>query len=137
MADWKFFSKVHKTVFRLSGGRVGARLAGLDMVIIDTIGRKSGQIRQAPAACYPYKDNVVVVASNNGAEKDPIWWLNLKATPRVNIHLGKKNLQVEAVELAGDERAKIWEEIIKANPRQKEYATMTQRHLAVVYLKPH
>ena len=137
MADWKLFSKVHKTLFNLSGGRLGASLAGLDMVIIDTLGRKSGQIRQAPAACYPYKDSIVVVASNNGAEKDPVWWLNLKASPIVNIHLGKTTLKVEAEELEGKERSRVWQQIIQANPRQKNYAAMTERRLAVIYLKPY
>ncbi len=91
MADWKLFSKVHQFVYRISKGRVGARLAGIDMVVIHCIGRKSGLGRPTPIACYPYGNNVAVVASNNGADKDPVWWLNLKAHPEVDVQLGKRN----------------------------------------------
>ncbi|NRB42967.1 MAG: nitroreductase family deazaflavin-dependent oxidoreductase [Pseudomonadales bacterium] len=116
MADWKGFSRAHNLLFKCSGGRLGAKLAGLDMAIIDTIGRKSGQIRPAPAVCYPYKDNVVVVASNNGGEKDPVWWLNLKSKPQVNVHLGKQTLEIIAIELHDEDRENIWADIININP---------------------
>ena len=135
MADWKVFSKVHSKLFKLSGGRIGAKMAGIDMAIINTVGRKSGQVRPAPAACYPYKDSVVVVASNNGGEKDPIWWLNLKTQPRVSVQLGKEQFDIEAEELHSDEREAIWSEIIKINPRQKKYAEITERVLPVIYLR--
>ncbi|CAA0084465.1 Deazaflavin-dependent nitroreductase [BD1-7 clade bacterium] len=136
MADWKIFSKVHRSLFKLSGGRLGNRLAGIDMAMIDTIGRKSGKVRTAPAACYPYQDSVVVVASNNGGDKHPIWWLNLKAYPSVNVRLGQEQFKAEAIELRGEERDAIWPTIIRLNPRQKAYAEMTDRLLPVIYLKP-
>jgi deazaflavin-dependent oxidoreductase (nitroreductase family) len=136
MANWKTFTKVHNFLFKVSGGRLGARLGGLDMAIMHTIGRKSGQVRPAPAACYPYKDAVVVVASNNGGEKDPVWWLNLKAQPEIEVHLGKKVYTAVARELVGQEREVFWPEIERINPRQKTYAEMTERVLPVVYLEP-
>jgi deazaflavin-dependent oxidoreductase (nitroreductase family) len=136
MANWAWFTKFHKKVFALTGGRVGARMGGQDIVMIDTIGRKSGQLRRVPVACYSYKD-VTVVGSNNGLDKHPVWWLNLQSKPCVDIQLGTESFQVEAVLLAADEREEAWQEIIRINPRQKNYqAALSARQMPIIYLKP-
>lgn len=132
MANWKWFSKAHQAMFRLSGGRVGAKLAGLDMVIIDTIGRKSGQVRSVPIACYPYKGDVTVVASNNGLDTDPNWWLNLKHTPEVNIQLGKERYRARAEEMLGEERDAFWPQIITINPKQDAHQKKSTRLLPII-----
>lgn len=137
MANWQWFTKVHKGIYSLSGGRLGANMGGQTIVMMNTIGRKSGQLRQVPVACYPYKNNVVVVASNNGMEKHPIWWLNLQATPIISIQLGEKKMQVCAEELKDEARESAWQALIKINRRQKHYqSVLPDRELPVVYLKP-
>ncbi len=136
MANWQWFTKAHKKVFNLSGGRLGASMGGQKIVMINTIGRKSGQLRQVPVACYRYKDFVTVVASNNGLPKDPVWWLNLKAQPEVMAQLGTQQQKVKAILLEGEERQAAWQKIVKRNPRQKEYAKQAGRELPVVYLEP-
>ena len=135
MADWKFFSKAHQLVYRISKGKLGSRLAGVDMVVINCIGRKSGKTRPMPIACYPYGNNVAVVASNNGNDKNPVWWLNLKAKPQVNIQLGSDTFNVHAEELVGEERENFWPKIIKLNPLQQRHQNHTDRILPVIYLK--
>lgn len=137
MANYQTFTKVHKWVFKVTGGRIGAKLAGLPIVMIETVGRKSGQLRIAPVACYPHKDFVAVVASNNGQAKNPVWWLNLQAQPKVAAQLGRQRKLVEAQLLEGEEREQLWAQIIEQNPRQKLYAAqVSERVLPVVYLKP-
>ncbi|MFT4520838.1 MAG: deazaflavin-dependent oxidoreductase (nitroreductase family) [Halioglobus sp.] len=135
MADWKIFGKAHQLVYRLSKGKLGSRLAGLDMVVITCIGRKSGKIRPVPIACYPYGNNVAVVASNNGSDHDPVWWLNLKAAPNVEIRLGSEKLNIAAEEVVGIERDKFWPEIVRLNPLQQRHQDSTARVLPVIYLK--
>jgi deazaflavin-dependent oxidoreductase (nitroreductase family) len=135
MADWKIFSKAHQLVYRLSKGKLGARLAGVDMVVINCIGRKSGQLRPTPIACYPYGNNVAVVASNNGNDHDPVWWLNLKATPNVEIQLRSEVFGVMAREVIGIEREEFWPEIVKLNPLQQRHQDHTTRVLPVIYLE--
>ena len=135
MADWKLFSKVHQFVYRISKGRVGARLAGIDMVVIHCIGRKSGLGRPTPIACYPYGNNVAVVASNNGADKDPVWWLNLKAHPEVDVQLGRETFRVVAEEIVGQAREDFWPEIVRLNPTQQRHQDHTSRVLPVIYLR--
>lgn len=135
MADWKVFSKVHQFIYRASGGRVGARLAGIDMVVIHCVGRKSGLSRPTPIACYPYRNGVAVVASNNGGDRDPVWWLNLKATPRVQVQLGRERFEVQAEEILGEERDRLWPEIVRLNPAQQSHQDHTARKLPVIYLR--
>lgn len=135
MADWKIFSKAHQFVYRLSNGNIGSRLAGVDMVVINCIGRKSRLIRPVPIACYPYGNSVAVVASNNGNDHDPVWWLNLKATPNVEMQLGSEKVNIVAEEVVGIEREKFWPEIVKLNPLQQRHQDSTSRVLPVIYLK--
>jgi deazaflavin-dependent oxidoreductase (nitroreductase family) len=88
-----------------------------------------------PIACYPYQDSVVVVASNNGMDQHPLWWLNLEANPKVFVQLGTERYEVVAEALKGEEREVFLPTIYSINPRQKSYAEMTERILPVIYLK--
>jgi deazaflavin-dependent oxidoreductase (nitroreductase family) len=135
MANWKWFGKVHAFVYQKSKGRIGAKMAGIDIVLMETIGRKSGLQRTVPAACYPYKESVLVVASNNGLPEAPVWWLNLKARPDIHVRLGEESFLVRARELQGLEREEVWPLIVKLNPRQKHYARIAERTLPVIYLE--
>jgi len=62
--NWKFFGKMHGAIYRWSGGRIGARMGWIDVALVETLGRKSGERRVAPIACYPYRDSIVLSASN-------------------------------------------------------------------------
>jgi len=135
MASWKWFGKAHAALYRLSAGRIGARLGGIDMVLVETVGRKTGIVRWLPIACYPYGDSVLVVASNNGLPKDPLWCLNIRAAERVQVRLGRDLYWAKARELQGEEREAAWPDIIKINPRQKHYAKVAGRVLPVIFLE--
>ena len=56
MFNWKYFGKVHGLLYRLSGGRFGDRMGWIKVALVETVGRKSGKLRTAPIACYPYRD---------------------------------------------------------------------------------
>ena len=94
--DWKHFGRLHKLLYRLSGGRFGARMGWLDVALVETVGRKSGRRRTVPIACYPYRDSVVVSASNSGMEKHPAWYLNMQANPRVRVQRGTRRFEAVA-----------------------------------------
>ena len=133
--DWKWFGKFHTKLYRLSGGRIGAKLDGLEMILLDTIGRKSGQVRTVPLACYSYKDSVIVVAGNSGLDREPVWWLNLKSQPEINVQLGRENFKVAAEELLDNERDECWQQVVNVNSRLIEYKEKVSRQIAVVYLR--
>lgn len=133
--NWNFFGKVHRFVYRISGGRLGAKLAGLDIALLEVTGRKSGKLRVVPLACYPYRDSVVVSASNNGMDSHPAWYLNLQSNPQLMVQLGSERFAAVAEDLAGQEVENQWAKVVKVNPHQSKYLASTKRQIPLVYLR--
>jgi deazaflavin-dependent oxidoreductase (nitroreductase family) len=135
MAAWKWFGKLHRGIYLATDGRLGGRLAGHDMAIVDTVGRKSGQLRSTPIACYSYGEHVAVVASNNGSDQEPAWLLNIRANPAVYVQVGSQRYAARAEELSLDQRNAFWPRIVEQNPPQAVHQSHTDRILAVVIFK--
>lgn len=133
--DWKYFGKVHSLLYRLSGGRLGARMGWIDVALVEVVGRKSGKLRTVPIACYPHRDSVVVSASNSGMERHPAWYLNMQANPEVMVQLGRERFAAVAEEVPEEERDALWEKIVKINKHQGEYLSNTERRIPLVYLR--
>jgi len=136
VANWNFVGKIHRAIYRASGGRVGARLAGLDMLLLTTTGRKSGEPRTQPLACFAEGDDWIVVASNNGQDKHPAWFLNLEANPDARIQIGREARAVRAHVAEGEERERLWPWLQKRNPAYASYERRTERRIPVVILRP-
>jgi len=136
MANWDWFGRIHRAVYRASGGRVGARLAGLDMLLLTTTGRKSGEPRTQPLACFADGDDWVVVASNGGQDHHPAWFLNLEACADAQIQVGSEQRAVRAQVAEGAERARLWPWLVERNPIYGRYAKRTGRRIPVVVLRP-
>lgn len=133
--DWKYFGRVHKLLYRLSGGRYGARMGWIDVALVTTTGRKSGKPRTVPIACYPYRDSVAVSASNSGMERHPAWYLNMRADPRVSVQLGRERFAAVAEEVPAAEREALWQEVVKINRHQGEYLDSVQREIPLVWFR--
>lgn len=133
--NWKYFGKVHGLLYRISGGRLGANMGGLKIVLVEMTGRKTGKKRTVPIVCYPYKDSVVISASNSGMERHPAWYFNLKANPNCKARLGQDLFDATAVELSREESAKLLPEIFDINPHQREYRETTSREIPLVWLQ--
>jgi deazaflavin-dependent oxidoreductase (nitroreductase family) len=136
MANWSLVTRMHRGIYRATSGRLGARLAGLDMLLLTTRGRKTGEPRTVPLACFPDGENRVVVASNNGQDADPGWWLNLLAEPQAEVTLGPETWPVCAALADPDERDRLWPELKRTNPAYSRYEKKTQREIPVVILRP-
>ena len=128
-------TRFHRGVYRKTGGRVGAKLMGLEMALLSTTGRKSGQTRTLPLACFRDGDDWIVVASNNGQDFNPAWWLNLLADPRAIAQLGRETRSVTAHEAQGEERARLWPWLKQQNPAYVRYEQKTERVIPVVVLR--
>lgn len=135
MFNWKYFGKVHKLLYRLSGGRYGARMGWIDVALVTTTGRRSGKRRTVPIACYPYRDSVVVSASNSGMEHHPAWYLNMQANPRVTVQLGRERFEATAEEVAAEEREALWDTVVKLNRHQGEYLAQVERRIPLVWFR--
>jgi len=118
--------------------RRGGTFLGIQTIVVGTIGSKSGEARFVPLAAFPADgEGWVVVASANGAPRNPAWYRNIVAHPdRVIVQLGGKTTPVEPEELHGAQRAAAWERVIRIQPRFRQYERSTDRELPVIRLTP-
>ncbi|MBT4521311.1 MAG: nitroreductase family deazaflavin-dependent oxidoreductase [Halieaceae bacterium] len=135
MSIWNYFGVVHKAVYKLSDGRMGARMGWIDVALVETTGRKTGKKRTIPIACYPHKDSIAVSASNSGSDRHPAWYLNMMANPSVSVRLGKERFSAHAEVVPDAERVALWQQIVDNNKHQGEYLQRTSRKIPLVWLK--
>ena len=135
MINWKYFGKVHKLLYRVSGGKYGARMGWIDVALVTATGRRSGKQRTVPIACYPYRDTVAVSASNSGMESHPAWYLNMRANPRVTVQSGRERFEAMAEEVPAEEREALWESVVKINKHQGEYLASVEREIPLVWFR--
>lgn len=116
----------------------GGKFAGMNALVLTTVGKKSGEPRSTPVGWFPGGDGSwIIVASAAGAPKNPAWYYNLAANPdRVTVELAGRTVSVTPVELHGDERAAAWRGIVEAAPRFAQYETKTDRVMPVIRLVP-
>jgi len=126
----------HRAVYRLSGGRLLAHLAGMPVLLLTTTGRRSGRARTAPLTYFEAGEELVIVASNGGEDSPPAWWLNLSAEPRAAITIGARTRPVTARAATDEEHGRLWPMIIAAHPGYAAYARRTARPIPVVLLTP-
>ena len=135
MFSWKDFGRAHTWLYRKSGGRIGARMGSIDVALVESIGRKSGLPRCVPIACYPYRDSIVVSASNSGRDSHPAWYLNMQANPQVTVRLGRDHYRAIAEEVPDAEREALWQAITANNKHQSGYLEKTERKIPLVWLR--
>jgi F420H(2)-dependent quinone reductase len=119
-----------------SGGTDGTTLRGHAVIILTTLGAKSGKLRKTPLMRVEHDGAYVVVASKGGAPHHPVWYHNLLADPHVELQDGPVKRDYTARELTGDERATWWERAVAAWPDYADYATKTDRVIPVFILEP-
>ena len=92
----RVFSRVHITFYRWTGGIIGERIFGNQMLLLTTTGRKTGQPRTTPVGYLVDGDALVIVAGAAGVAKHPDWWLNLESHPEALVQVGRRKLRVSA-----------------------------------------
>ncbi|MGH2546612.1 MAG: nitroreductase/quinone reductase family protein [Actinomycetota bacterium] len=126
---------LHRFTYRLTGGRLGSRAAGLPVLELTTRGRTSGDPRSVLLNFQPHELGWVVVASNAGHNRHPAWWLNLRASPLGRVRVRRSVEDVKARELEGAEREEQWRRMVAANHDYAEYEARTVRSIPVVLLE--
>lgn len=119
-----------------SGGTKGTELNGKAVVLLTTVGAKTGKIRKTPLMRVEHDGEYAVVASLGGAPKHPVWYFNIKANPLVELQDGTSSGDYEAREVFGDEKAVWWERAVAAWPDYAEYQKKTDRQIPVFVLTP-
>ena len=130
----KLFVKGHVWLYKASGGRRAATMRGRKVILLTTVGKKSGQPRTVPVVPFFDGDDVFVIASMGGAPTHPAWFLNLRANPDVGVQLGPNQWRARAVPVDGEERDRLWKRITTAMPDFAKYQEKTSRVIPVVRL---
>lgn len=123
--------------FRANAGKVGAPFEGVPLILVHHRGAKTGTERVNPLAYQAVGDGYAIFASKGGGPHNPDWYHNLLANPETVVEVGTDTIPVRARELAGDERAPIWEKQKQLVPGFADYETKTEgiREIPVVLLE--
>lgn len=128
---------LHQFLYERTDGRIGASLGGRPMLLLRTVGRKTGEPRTSALLYVPDGDDRVVIASKGGAPNHPGWYHNLVAQPDVEIQVGRERIPVRARVAEGDERTRLWAKADEVNKGQyAAYQSRTERTIPVVVLSP-
>jgi F420H(2)-dependent quinone reductase len=119
-----------------SGGTAGTSLKGKPVILLTSVGAKSGKVRKTPLMRVEHGGEYAIVASLGGAPKHPVWYFNVKAHPQVELQDGPVNGDYQAREVFGDEKAQWWERAVAAWPDYAEYQKKTDRQIPVFVLTP-
>lgn len=126
---------MHVFFYRLTNGRIGGRFRGGPVLLLTTIGRKTGKKRTTPLLYVAEGNGYALVASNGGRPKDPSWWSNLKKNPNAEIQLKSKKSKMIARQASDEEKARLWPIVTKMYPTYDNYQKKTARKIPVVILE--
>ena len=126
---------VHRWLYRLSGGRIGTKVNGFEILLLTTRGRTSGEPRRVALQALEHGNGWAVIASYAGADRHPNWWLNLVAQPMADVQIGRRSTPVRAGEATGEERAALWDRFVAVDDAYAEYEERTTRVIPVVVLE--
>jgi deazaflavin-dependent oxidoreductase (nitroreductase family) len=133
----KSITTFHRLVFDVSKGKVAGKASGMPVLKLTTTGRKSGQPRTTMLTSpLEDNDNVVLVASYGGDDRDPMWYSNLVANPDVEVVMNGANRKMRARVAEGDERTRLWETLTASHANYAGYQRKTSRQIPVGVLEP-
>ncbi|MDV3128694.1 nitroreductase family deazaflavin-dependent oxidoreductase [Mycobacterium sp. 21AC1] len=133
----KQMSRANTWIFKKSGGRFGDKfLRGAPVGILTTTGRKSGEPRESPLLFLQEGKRIVLVASQGGRATNPMWYLNLKADPKVSFQTKTEVLNLVAREATDAERDEYWPKLDAMYPDFADYRTYTDRKIPIILCDP-
>ena len=125
--------------YERSGGTDGLTLrdTGLPVIVVTHVGNKTGAVRKTPLMRVADGDGYVLIGSQGGAPKDPVWVHNLRANPAVTIRDATSTQEMRAREVKDDpERARLWGLAVAAYPPYADYQNKTERRIPVFRAAP-
>lgn len=134
MSERNSFNQNVITEFRANGGKVGGYFANMPLLLLTTIGAKSGQTRISPLAYMNDGDRIIIIASKAGAPTNPDWYYNLQAHPEATVEIGTERFHVQATVAEEPERTQLYARVAEKMSNFAEYERKTTRKIPVVVL---
>jgi deazaflavin-dependent oxidoreductase (nitroreductase family) len=128
----KWFMTINAFLIRISRGRIGTKLGTQTILLLETIGRKTGQPRTIPIAYFFHEGKYMIVASNWGKDTNADWYLNLLKNPQATLQVNGKTISATAHNAQGDEYNRLWKFAAEKHPPYLQYKEMTSRHIPIV-----
>jgi deazaflavin-dependent oxidoreductase (nitroreductase family) len=129
------WGRIHAGTLRHTRGLVGAKWLGAPVLVLVTIGRKSGKVRQTPLLYVSDGERIVLLAANAGNDRTPAWWLNLRAAETVEILIRGRRRRMRWHEAEGEEHDRLFAAFVDIYPPSEHYVGFTERRLPVVVLE--
>ena len=123
-------------LYERSNGTEGTTLRGMPVIVLTTVGAKSGKLRKNALMRVEHDGEYAVVASLGGSPRHPVWYYNVVANPHVELQDGATRRDYTARELSGAEKALWWERAVAAYPDYAAYQRRTEREIPVFVLTP-
>jgi deazaflavin-dependent oxidoreductase (nitroreductase family) len=133
---WRLGSGAHAGVYRATGGKVFGRMGKSPILLLNTVGRKSGKKRTSPLLYVMDGEDFVIIASKGGAATHPAWHLNLMANQEATVEVGDREVQVEAEEADPEDRTRLWQRMVEMYPAYDDYQKRTEREIPLLVLHP-
>jgi deazaflavin-dependent oxidoreductase (nitroreductase family) len=131
------FARNQVELYERTDGKEGnVNDGGKPVIILTSVGAKSGKLRKTPLMRVEHNGEYAVIASLGGAPKHPVWYFNLKANPHVELQDGPVKKDYEAREVDGEERATWWKRAVEVWPDFEEYTKKTTRVMPLFVLTP-
>lgn len=132
-SDW---ARKQTELYLASGGTEGTDLRGMPVILLTTVGAKTGKLRITPLMRVEHGGEYAVVASLGGAPKHPVWYFNIVKNPLVELQDRTEKRDYTAREVFGEEKALWWERAVAAYPPYDDYQAKTDREIPVFVLTP-
>ena len=132
---FRIFARYHTRLLVRTRGRPSWTGPRLRFLVLETVGRRSGQVRHVALLYMPHEGDFVVVASNYGQERPPAWWINLSSTSEGVVHVSGRSVPVRSRVLVGEERRAILPRVQAYNGLWRGYVQTLRRELPVVRLE--
>jgi F420H(2)-dependent quinone reductase len=132
-SDW---AREQADKYMESDGTDGTELNGRPVILLTTVGAKTGKLRKTPLMRVEHNGEYAIVASLGGAPKNPVWYYNVVKHPQVELQDGTVTRDYEAREVSGDEKAEWWERAVAAFPPYADYQKKTDRQIPLFVLTP-
>jgi deazaflavin-dependent oxidoreductase (nitroreductase family) len=132
-SDW---ARRQAELYEATNGEMGGTLRGMPVIVLTSVGAKTGKLRKTALMRVEHDGVYAVVASLGGASRHPVWYHNLKKNPHVELQDGATRRDYKAHEATGDEKSVWWKRAVAAYPDYAKYQERTKRQIPVFVLEP-